>query len=121
MNFTSRIYAISALAKVQIVFNASMNPANISNYNSDNILIYLDKYNPKSRKYDTILLNMNWEAIEFKNYELSLQINFSSALNVSQEEVPDELVVVILNNSMFYSASVDNFLVTYIMRKPIRR
>jgi hypothetical protein len=58
---------------------------------------------------------MDWEALEFVNFMLTLQMNFTSALNISQEVVPDEIKVVILNNSLFYSQSVDNFLLTTVM------
>lgn len=43
-NVTSYIYSITALGRIEVVFNASMNPVEISNYNSENIFIYFDKY-----------------------------------------------------------------------------
>jgi hypothetical protein len=71
-NVTSKIYLISALGKMQIVFNSSMSPVEISNYNRENIFISLDKYDPILRKHVPQLINMTWEAIEFKDYMLTI-------------------------------------------------
>ena len=68
---------------MHIVFNASMNPVEISKYNRENIFIYLDTYDPNLKKHVPQLANMTWEAIEFEDFMLTLQMNFSNALNVS--------------------------------------
>ena len=50
-NVTSRIYSITALGEVLITFNASMNPVDISKYNEENMLIYIERYNPELEEH----------------------------------------------------------------------
>ena len=50
-NVTSRIYSITAIGEVLITFNASMNPVDISKYNKENMLIYVERYDPDSEEH----------------------------------------------------------------------
>lgn len=64
---------------------------------------------------------MTWDVVEFKEFLMTIQLNLSSPLSISQELVSDNLNVIILNNTYFYSASAHNNLLTYSMKSPIRR
>ena len=50
-NITSYIDSISALGLVDVIFNATMDPADLVMYNTSNIFIYLEKYDDDEMKH----------------------------------------------------------------------
>jgi hypothetical protein len=54
-----------AFGKIDIFFDASMNPIELKNYNSDKIFIYFEKYDANLAAYVPALFNMTWEVVKF--------------------------------------------------------
>ena len=90
-------------------------------YNESNIFIYIEIYDEKTKTYRPRLLNMTWEAIMIDSFTLALQLNITDAKNISKSRELDNLKVVILNNTYFYSRAYKRYLSTYVMSAPIRR
>jgi len=78
---------------------------NLSWYNSSSVEIYVEPALKRHEEsgFNISSLNFTWEVVKFSPEQLDLQLNFSEPIAISPLDIQDELVLRILDSSLFFS------------------
>jgi len=117
------IQSISNLGLVKIYFSMPIDTiSNVSYINDSNTQIYAipHMYQSDSSVRD---LNLTWYAVSFNKKIIEIQLNFSSPLDISSEDIKDQLVVNFNQSQSFLKCKINNLtldVLNYTLIKYIR-